>query len=126
MNNYKNIYIAYIECLNKREIKNLGRFIHEDVYYNHQQIGLSGYQQMLEQNFIDIPDLYFNVELLICDEQFLASRLMFDCSPKGIFLGLPINGKRVSFSENVFYKLNGQKIENVLSVIDKAAIEKQL
>jgi predicted ester cyclase len=56
----------------------------------------------------------------------LASRIGFDCSRNGSFLGLPVNGKRVSFAENVFYEFRRGKILRVWSVIDKAAIEAQL
>ena len=72
------------------------------------------------------PDLYFDVQLPISDPSYIASRLGFDCSPKGGFLGLHVNGKRVSFTENVFYEFRGERIEQVWSVIDKAAIEAQL
>jgi predicted ester cyclase len=81
---------------------------------------------MLERDFQEIPDLYFNVQLLIADPPYLASRISFDCTPRGKFLGLDVNGKRVSFSENVFYQFREEKIEQVWSVIDKAAIEAQL
>jgi predicted ester cyclase len=52
--------------------------------------------------------------------------LRFDCTPTAILFGLPVNGKRVSFAENVFYEFRDQRIEKVWSVIDKAAIEAQL
>ena len=41
-------------------------------------------------------------------------------------MGLPVNGKRVSFTENVFYEFREGKIYAVWSVIDKAAIEGQV
>jgi hypothetical protein len=56
---------------------------------------------MLESNVEDIPDLHFAVDLLISDPPYIASRLSFDCTPKEKFLGLAVNGKRVSFTENV-------------------------
>ena len=71
-------------------------------------------------------ELHFNIQLLIADPPYVASRLAFDCSPKGKFLGLDVNGKRVSFTENVFYEFRAGKIVQVWSVIDKAAIEAQL
>ncbi|MGF6640950.1 putative ester cyclase [Paraburkholderia sp. MM6662-R1] len=43
-----------------------------------------------------------------------------------MLLGLPVQGKRVEFSENVFYEFGDGKIRQVWSVIDKAAIESQL
>ena len=88
-------------------------------------MGLAGYRAMLERDFREIPDLYFNIELLIADPPFVASRLRFDCRPKGEFLGLSVNGKRISFAENVFYEFRGTRIRQVWSVIDKAAIEAQ-
>jgi predicted ester cyclase len=53
-------------------------------------------------------------------------RLAFNCTPTGDFLGLAINGRRVSFTENVFYRFRGEKIEQVWSIIDRAAIEAQI
>jgi steroid delta-isomerase-like uncharacterized protein len=121
-----NVYRGYIACLNRQDWPQLGQFVHDDVYYNDQQIGLSGYRAMLERDFSEIPDLYFNIHLLISDPPRVASRLGFVCTPKGKFLGLPVNGKRISFAENVFYQFREGKIEQVWSVIDKAAIEAQL
>ena len=104
----------------------LEQFVHDEVCRNGQQIGLSGYCKMLEKDFSEIPDLHFNIQLLISDPPYIASRLSFDCSPKGRFLGLDVNAKRVSFTENVFYEFRREKIWRVWSVIDKAAIEAQL
>ena len=94
--------------------------------YNGQQVGLSGYREMLEKDFEAIPDLHFNIQLLIADPPYIASRLAFDCTPKGTLFGLHVNGRRVSFTENVFYEFRGEKIVQVWSVIDKSAIEAQL
>ena len=121
-----NVYRAYIACLNQQDWPKLGQFVHDDVYYNGQRIGLSGYREMLERDFNEIPDLHFNIQLLISDLPYIASRLDFACTPKGEFLGLHVNGKKVSFAENVFYRFRGEKIEQVWSVIDKASIEAQL
>jgi len=120
------IYQAYIACLNQQDWPNLGQFVDDNVTRNGQQLGLSGYRRMLETDFREIPDLHFNIQLLITDPPYVASRLAFDCSPKGKFLGLDVNGKRVSFTENVFYEFRAGKIVHVWSVIDKAAIEAQL
>jgi len=120
------IYRSYIACLNKQDWANLGQFVHEEVHYNGKRIGLSGYREMLEGDFRAIPDLYFHIHLLVSEPPYVASRLRFDCTPKGLLFGLHVNGRRVSFSENVFYELKDGRIMNVWSVIDKAAIESQL
>lgn len=120
------IYRRYIVCLNRQDWPRLGQFVGDDVHYNGQRIGLSGYRAMLEKDFEAIPDLAFNIELLMSDPPWIASRLHFDCTPKGALFGLPVNGKRVTFRVNVFYEFRDGKIANVWSIIDKAAIEAQL
>lgn len=120
------IYRNYIACLNRQDWPTLGQFVHDDVIHNDRQIGLSGYRAMLEKDFDEIPDLSFDLQLLMSDPPYIASRLGFDCTPKGAFLGLPVNGRSVSFAENVFYRFRGNKIEQVWSVIDKTVIEAQL
>lgn len=120
------VYRDYIACLNKQDWPKLGQFVDDEAIHNGRQVGLSGYRAMLERDFDEIPDLYFNVQMLISDPPYIASRIGFDCTPKGKFFGLPINGKRVSFAENVIYEFRNEKIVQVWSVIDKAAIEAQL
>lgn len=124
--NLSGIYRDYIACLNEQDWPRLGQFVHDDACHNGRRFGLSGYREMLEKDFSEIPDLYFNIRLLICEPPYIAARLQFDCTPKGKFLGLDVNGRRISFSENVFYEFRGEKIEQVWSVIDKTAIETQL
>jgi predicted ester cyclase len=120
------LYRGYIACLNRQDWPNLHRFVAAEARHNGRPFGLAGYRAMLERDFEEIPDLQFNIELLICDPPHVASRLRFDCRPKGLFLGLAVNGRRVVFAENVFYRFQDQSIAEVWSVIDKGAIEAQL
>ncbi|AZO48305.1 MAG: ester cyclase [Mesorhizobium sp.] len=120
------LYRGYIACLNAQDWANLGRFVGEAVQYNGETVGLSGYRRMLEGDFQAIPDLRFSIELLVCEPPRVAARLHFDCTPKGRLFGLPVNGKRVSFAENVFYEFRDAHICEVWSVIDKAEIAAQL
>ncbi len=119
-------YREYIACLNARDWANLGQFVHEDASHNGRKIGLSGYRDMLVADFDAIPDLRFAIQLAISDPPVIASRLRFDCTPKGHFLGLHIGGRTVSFTENVFYEYREGRIFQVWSIVDKAAIEAQL
>jgi predicted ester cyclase len=120
------VYRGYVACLNQQDWPKLEQFVDGNVYYNGQKIRLSGYRKMLERDYYVIPDLHFHIQMLISDAPYIASRLAFDCSPKGKFLGLDVNGKRVSFTENVFYEFRRGKIVQVWSIIDKVAIETQL
>jgi len=120
------IYRDYLACLNRQDWPALGKFVHDEVVHNSQSFGLTGYRAMLERDFREIPDLRFDIELLISEPPRVAARLKFDCTPAGTFLGLAVNGRRVSFCENVIYEFGDGKIRQVWSVIDKVAIEAQL
>ncbi len=119
-------YRAYIACLNRRDWAELGTFVDPGVHYNGEAIGLSGYRAMLEGDVRAIPDLVFDIGLLVAEPPYVASRLHFDCTPQGELFGLPVNGRRVRFSENVFYQFVDERIATVWSIIDKAAIEAAL
>ncbi|MGC9959244.1 ester cyclase [Roseiarcus sp.] len=120
------LYRAYIDCLNRQDWEALGQFVDDEVEHNGRPLKLSGYRDMLVRDFEDIPDLRFNIQLLASSPPLIAARLAFKCSPKGKFLGLSVDGRVVSFAENVFYEFKRAKIASVWSVIDKAAIEAQL
>lgn len=120
------LYRDYIACLNAQDWQRLPQLVADDVVHNGQPVGIAGYRAMLERDFREIPDLAFNIQLLIADPPYVASRLAFDCTPRGTFFGLPINGRRVTFTENVFYAFRDGKIIQVWSVIDTGAIAAQL
>jgi len=119
-------YRRYIACLNSQDWENLDRHVANNVKYNATAIGLDGYRDMIVDDFRAIPDLSFNIVFLVCDTPMIASRLAFDCTPVGRLFGLPVNGTRVRFEENVFYEYREGKILNVWSVIDKSAVAAQI
>ena len=126
MINLADLYQSYIDCLNAQDWDNLAKFVDTEVSYNGERVGLVAYRQARQREFREIPDLHFKVSILVSDQKTVASRLEFNINPSSEFLGLPVNGKRVKFSENVFYEYEGSKIAKVWSVLDKAAIEAQL
>ena len=119
-------YADYIACLNARDWDSLQRYVARHVIHNDRQLGLDGYRRMLESDVAAIPDLRFAIEFMVCDPPRIGSRLRFDCTPVGRFMGLDVNGSKVSFAENVFYELENSRIARVWSIVDKAAIEQQL
>jgi predicted ester cyclase len=120
------LYRRYIACLNGKRWDELGHFIDDNVKHNGRAFGLAGYREMLVNDYAAIPDLHFHIDLIVCQAPHAAARLLFDCTPKGIFLGLRVDGRMISFAENVFNKYRDTRIVSVRSAIDKAAIEMQL
>src|SRR5260221_2877684 len=88
------VYRDYIACLNKQDWPKLGQFVHDEVIHNGRRVRLSGYLEMLERDFDDIPDLYFNVQMLISDPPYIASPIRLYGTPHGKFFDVPVNGKR--------------------------------
>jgi predicted ester cyclase len=126
MQDLAKIYRGYIDCLNRQDWPRLGDFVAVDAIHNGRSFGLDGYREMLEGDFRAIPDLHFSVDFLVVEAPKVASRLLFDCMPVGALFGLPVNGRRVRFSENVFYQFFDGRITEVWSVIDTAGLEAQL
>lgn len=81
---------------------------------------------MLIGDFQAIPDLACDIATLVCEPPMIASRLAFDCTPVGTLFDIPVNGRRIQFDENVFYQMEAGKIRRVWSVIDTAAIARQV
>ena len=79
-------YRAYIDCLNRQDWPALGEYVSDNVIHNDRPLGLAGYRAMLEQDFRDIPDLRFDIRLLVCEPPRIACRLRFACSPSGTFM----------------------------------------
>ncbi len=119
-------YRAYIDCLNRRDWDDLGDHVAEDAVHNGRALGLAGYRAMLENDVATFPDLKFNIALLATDGDLVASRLDFHVTPVAPFMGVAPTGATISFSENVFYRFTNDRIGEVWSIVDKAAIERQL
>ncbi len=119
-------YRAYITCLNSQDWKRLGLYVARDVEYNGSKIGLEGYRRMLEGDLRAIPDLQFNIDLLVSEPPRIGCRLLFNCTPTGKLFDIPVNGRCIRFSENVFYEYSSDLISKVWSVIDTAAIRQQV
>ncbi len=126
MQDLAEFYARYIACLDGREVEALGRFVHDDVTYNGEPLGLAGYKAQRQAEFRDIPDLRFDVRLVVCDGATIASRIRFDITPQGTLFGLPVGGRRVQFWEHAFYEVEDGRIARVWSVVDRAAIAAQL
>ena len=102
--------------------------MNEDVIHNDQFLKLQGYEDLIAFHKAQVPDLYFNPTIVLAHGNIIAVRLEFnDVTPVDGYLGYgnPV-GKAISFSENVFYEFKAGKIEQVWSIVDEKAIERQL
>ena len=79
---------------------------------------LAEYQQARTGEFEIIPDLQFAVSLLVADTNTVTARLEFDCTPIAEFHGEQPTGRKISFSEHVFYEFEGARILRVHSLLE--------
>lgn len=119
------LYRAYIDALNGRRLDDLDQFVHDQVVYNDRSISRQQYAQMIAEDVQNIPDLYFTVDLLVTEDDVVACRLWFDCTPEHEFAGITPTGRRVTFAEHVFYRFRDERIEQVWSLIDTNAVRDQ-
>ena len=119
-------YRRYLNALNDRRFDELGDFVHDQLTYNGEQITREQYTAMLIEDVRVIPELRYDIDLLVVGDGHVASRISFDCRPRGEFLGISVDGRRVSFAEHVFYRLREGRIERVWSLLDRDAIRNQV
>jgi len=119
-------YLAYIATLNERRFEDLTAFVADELVYNGAHLTGGQYRELLEDDVRRIPDLFFDVQLLVVDGKHVACRIGFDCTPREPFQGWSPTGARVMFAEHVFYRFEAGRIIQVWSLLDLAALHAQL
>jgi predicted ester cyclase len=120
------IYRRYIDALNARRFDDLREFVHDNLTYNDNSITREQYATMLKEDVHAVPDLHYDIDLLIGGDDYIGCRLWFDCHPQAEFLGIAVAGRLVSFAEHVFYRFREDRVEQVWSLLDKEAVERQV
>lgn len=124
--NLADTYQRYLHCLNERRWDDLGDFVADELSYNSTPMTLGDYRAARQAEARAIPDLQFTAELVVADDDTVAARLFFRCTPTEPFLGFEPTGALISFAEHVFYKFRDQKIVQVWSLLDVPAIAGQM
>ena len=119
-------YLEYIAVLNERRFDDLPEYVAPRLTYNDEPLTCAQYQELLRGDVRAIPDLFFDVHDLVVEEQRVAARIVFRCTPEREFLGLAPTGQRIEFAEHVFYDLRDGRIVHVRSLIDRDRIRQQL
>jgi predicted ester cyclase len=119
-------YLAYLDALNDRRFSDLDEFVQDELTYNDEVLTRQEYADMIAADTRAVPDLRFEVRLLLTNDDVVACRLWFDCTPTGMFFGLAPTGRRISFCEHVFYRFRDGRIAQVWSLIDRDAVATQL
>jgi predicted ester cyclase len=119
-------YRAYLAALNERRLDDLGDLVQDELTYNGEPRTRQQYRDMIAADIAAIPDLFFDAEIIVADDDRVACRIAFRCTPVGEFLGFTPNGAQLSFTEHVFYEFREGRIAAVVSMIDRWSIAAQL
>jgi predicted ester cyclase len=119
-------YRRYLTCLNERRFDRLIEFVHDEITYNDAPMSRADYRDLIARHVAAVPDMFFAIDLLVVRDDHVACRIIFDCTPQDEFLGRQPTGRKVSFSEHVFYRFREGRIANVWSLLDMDAIRTQL
>ena len=119
-------YRAYLTVLNDRRLDDLVRYVHDELVYNGETMTRRQYRDLIAGDIAAAPDLFYNAQIVIADDDRVACRILFDCTPQGAFLGFSPNGRRLTFAEHVFYEFRDGRIAAVSSLIDRHTIQEQL
>lgn len=119
-------YRDYLAVLDARRLDDLDRFVAEELLHDDRPLTRAGYRALLEEDVRLIPDLRYDLQELVVQGTDVAARLWFDCTPVADFRGLPTAGRRVQFAEHAFYRFTDGRITQVRSVVDLAAVRRQV
>jgi predicted ester cyclase len=119
-------YRAYLAALNERRLDDLVHHVHDELLYNGETLTRDQYREMIAGDIRAIPDLFFDAQIVVASDEWIACRLVFACTPHHEFLGFTPNGERLTFAEHVFYRFRDGRIADVSSLIDRASIADQL
>lgn len=119
-------YLEYIAILNERRFDDLTEHVEPRLTYNGEPLTREEYQDLLRGDARAIPDLVYDVHDLVVEEQRIAARIVFRCTPEQEFLGLAPTGRSIEFAEHVFYRLREGRIAEVRSLIDRDRVREQL
>ena len=109
-----NFYTSYLSTLNDRKIPcpynpplSLSRYVHTNLTYNFSPLTLTEYEDIINQSVVSIPDLVYEVEWVVCQDEegsqavgegweekgarelggSIAAILRFKCTPEKEFMG---------------------------------------
>ena len=101
-------------------------YVADELSYNGQTMSRRQYQDLIAADIAAIPDLIYDAHIVVASGEQVACRIVFDCTPQRDFRGFSPNGKRLAFTEHVFYRFRDGRIAAVSSLIDRVAIAAQL
>jgi predicted ester cyclase len=123
---YEDAYRGYLACFSERRLDGLGDFVHDSVSINGEEISLADYKSFIASNLDVVPDLQWDLQDLVVQENRIAARFKDTGTPRAPWLGFKPTGKSVTFQEWAFYHFRDGKVAEIWSQLDMMALQAQL
>ncbi|KAF9870185.1 hypothetical protein CkaCkLH20_12271 [Colletotrichum karsti] len=123
------LYRAYVASINHRTMSSeFPRFCRKELRHNNRAFSVEDYWRNIEYSQDAIPDLKFEIQELLVDEdtQQVAARLELSGTPISEFAGMRPNGKRIKFHEHCMYRFDKGKIALVWATMELDVVRRQL
>jgi len=118
------------EAINRGEIDSAEKYVWEDVVEQvplpGQGPGLEGLKDILRGMRAAFPDLNFGIEEQISEGDKVLSRFVWTGTHRGVFMGVPATGRRVSVWGMVIDRLEQGRIKDTRILMDALGLMMQL
>jgi steroid delta-isomerase-like uncharacterized protein len=120
----------WLEAWNTNDLDAVESLLHAD-YVRHdanlpEVVGPNAERQFIATVFVAFPDLHFEAEHLVAEDDLVMSRLTVQGTHRGEFMGVPASGRHIDVQTVETYRLSDHKIAEQWVVTDVFGLLQQL
>lgn len=124
------VQLYYEELWNQGNRKYVDLLFHENITFrgslNIKTQGKKGFEEYMDIILKAIPDLYHGVELMVCENNHVAVRALYNGTHTGKLFEYEPSGNQIKYNGASFFKFNEGKIIDVWVLGDLSNLIKQL
>lgn len=130
-NLYKNLVKQYYEELWNKQNRNYIDILFDDNItfrgsFNVEGKGKKEFEKYMDSVLIGIPNLYHGVEIMVFENDLIATRAVYNGTHKGELFGFEATNNKIKYNGASFFRFNNEKIADVWVLGDLVTLNKQL
>lgn len=130
-NLYKKLVKQYYEELWNKQNKNYIDILFNDNItfrgsFNIETKGKQEFEKYMDNVLIGIPNLYHGVEIILFENDMIATRAVYNGTHKGKLFDFEATNNRIKYNGASFFKFQGEKISDIWVLGDLVTLHKQL
>lgn len=116
----------YEDCFNTGNLDLLPELLAADFLGSRGERGPAEFAQTVKGLRAGFPDVYFEIEDLIAEDDRVAARWLFRATHLGSFAGVAATGRRVTQTANVIYEVREGKLSRAWLQADRLGLLQQI